>query len=110
MYLKELYLLQMQNTTQLSVTEARISVVSRGDFYALLYILGSAKRDTTCTFTKMSNLKSKVWLSLETVMAMEKFCAEDCKNMRILANASVVNVFLSFLHQKDDSLISWLLS
>lgn len=110
MYLEELYLLQMQNNTQLSVTEARISVISRGDFYALLDTLGSAKRDMTCTFTRMSNLKAKVWLSLGIVMAMENFCAEDCKNMRVLENASIVNVFLSFFHQKDDSLISWLLS
>lgn len=94
MYVEELYLLQMQNNTQLSVTEARISVISRGDFYALLDILESTKRDMTCTFTRMSNLKAKAWLSLGTVMAMDNFCSEDHKNTRDLQNASECFPFL----------------
>lgn len=88
MYVEELYLLQIQNTTQLSVTEARISVISRGDFYAFLDILGSATRGMTCTFITMSNLKAKMRLTFGTVMAMKNFCAEDCKKMRVLGNSS----------------------
>lgn len=45
MYVEELQLLEMQNYTQLSFNEAGISVISRGDIYALLHILGSAERD-----------------------------------------------------------------
>lgn len=35
----------MENYTQLSITQAGISVISRGDIYALSRILGSAERD-----------------------------------------------------------------
>lgn len=94
MYVEERYLLQMQNNTQLSVTEARISVISRGDFCALLDILESAKRDMTCAFTRMPNLKAKAWLSLGTATAMENFSSEDHKNTRDLQNASECFPFL----------------
>lgn len=86
MYLDERYLLEMQNSKELSVTEVKISVISRCDFYALLDI--TAKRAMTRTFTRMSNLKAKVWLSMGTVTVMQNFCAEDYKNTRVLENAS----------------------
>lgn len=98
----------MQNYTQLSITEAGISVISRGDIYALLHILGSAERGITCTPTRMLNLKTKVWLKLGDSSNGKNFCAKDCKNMRVLENAS--ECFPFPFPPKNYTLYSWLLS
>lgn len=71
MYLDERYLLEMQKGKELSVTEAKISVISRCDFYAVLAIM--AKKAMTWTFTRMSNLKAKVWLSMGDSNSHAKF-------------------------------------
>lgn len=42
----------------------------------------------------MSNLKAKVRLCLETVMAMDNLNSEDWKNMRTLENTSERSPFL----------------
>lgn len=58
----------MQNCTQLSITEAGISVISRGDIYAHLHIFGSAERGITALLPGCYIWKPRCGSSVGTVL------------------------------------------